>query len=198
MIKKLIRTFNTLNKTNSSILITFLAGITLGYGYKEITVAHWLSTPVKIEDVNVCFTPPQNCEALIVQQLVQAKSSIHVQAYDLTSQVIANELIQAHNRGAKVSIILDRSNLGDPHSKMRQLKDVGINIMIDTVSGIAHNKVIILDQAKVVTGSYNFSRAAAKRNAENLLLIDDPQVTKLYMSNWITRQQKSVYAKTNY
>ncbi|XVN43650.1 MAG: phospholipase D-like domain-containing protein [Candidatus Rickettsia vulgarisii] len=41
------------------------------------------------------------------------------------------------------------------------------------VPGIAHNKIMIIDKSKVITGSFNFINSADKRNAENVLLIDN-------------------------
>lgn len=34
---------------------------------------------------------------------------------------------------------------------------------------ISHNKIMIIDQAIVITGSFNFTKAAEEKNAENLL-----------------------------
>ena len=42
-----------------------------------------------------------------------------------------------------------------------------------------HNKVLIIDEHLVITGSYNFSEKA-KSNDENLLLIDSPAVATAY------------------
>jgi phosphatidylserine/phosphatidylglycerophosphate/cardiolipin synthase-like enzyme len=55
------------------------------------------------------------------------------------------------------------------------------------VSGIAHNKVMIIDDMHVLTGSFNWSQAAATSNAENLLLITDKEINQLYTANWIER-----------
>ena len=49
---------------------------------------------------------------------------------------------------------------------------------------IAHNKVMVVDGATVVTGSFNFTKAAEERNAENLLVIKDKGLARLYMENW--------------
>jgi phosphatidylserine/phosphatidylglycerophosphate/cardiolipin synthase-like enzyme len=36
----------------------------------------------------------------------------------------------------------------------------------------------------VITGSFNFSKAAEEHNAENLLIINDPELASRYMHNW--------------
>lgn len=189
--RKLFRNLNTIARLKPSIAITFIVGILSGIGYNKVTIGQWLTTPANVEKINVCFTPPQGCESLIAQQIAQSKSSVFVQAYGLTSKLITEQLIVANNRGIKVNVILDNSNLTDDDSSMYQLKNAGVKIMIDKVPGIAHNKVMIIDEQKVVTGSFNFTGAAERRNAENVLLITEPKLAKIYLNNWLSRAQKS-------
>src|SRR5437868_213552 len=47
----------------------------------------------------------------------------------------------------------------------------------------AHNKIMILDGRKVITGSFNFTKAAEEKNAENLLVIDDAVMARKYTTN---------------
>ena len=89
-----------------------------------------------------------------------------MQAYGLTHPQIINALIKAKQRGVNVRILLDRSNLTQKHSKMKELEVVGIEVTIDKVPGIAHNKIIILDNHTTITGSFNFTVAADTRNAK--------------------------------
>lgn len=139
----------------------------------------------------VCFTPPSGCGTLIAHEISKAIESIHVQAYGFTSAQIAEELIKAHNRGVKVRILLDKSNLSSKHSKMKDVKEAGIDVGIDKISGIAHNKVMTIDQKKVITGSFNFTANADLNNAENVLIIEDKVVAESYLQNWLKRKLKN-------
>lgn len=60
----------------------------------------------------------------------------------------------------------------------------GILTWIDYRPAIAHNKVMILDNKIVLTGSFNYLKGAQKKNAENLLVITDSNVTTCYYENW--------------
>ena len=51
------------------------------------------------------------------------------------------------------------------------MKDAGIPVWIDYRHAIAHNKIMIIDKQTLVTGSFNFTKAAEEKNAENLLVI---------------------------
>lgn len=143
------------------------------------------------KNLELCFTPPSGCSAVIEKQISKALFSIYVQAYGMTSPTIVDALIKAHERGVKVRILLDKSNLKDKWSKRSLLVDAGVDVGIDKVSGIAHNKVMIIDEQKVITGSFNFTKAADSRNAENVIIINDKSVANEYLQNWLKRKSKN-------
>ena len=60
----------------------------------------------------------------------------------------------------------------------------GIPFKIDAVHSIAHNKIIIVDGGTMITGSFNFTKAAEEANAENLLIIHDKKLAERYIKNW--------------
>ena len=163
-------------------------GISLGFGYEEFYgIGTWHSFETPTQSMNVCFTPPSGCGSLIAREIVTAQKSIYVQAYSLTSYAIINQLIAASERGVKVRAILDNTNFSESKSVVAELQNAGVEITRDKASGIAHNKVMIIDSKKVITGSFNFTEAADKRNAENVLLIQDKRIALEYLSNWMKR-----------
>ena len=66
-----------------------------------------------------------------------------------------------------------------------------IPTFIDSIHAIAHNKVIIIDKNTVITGSFNFTKAAESKNAENLLIIKSDEIAKLYIENWKNHKEHS-------
>jgi phosphatidylserine/phosphatidylglycerophosphate/cardiolipin synthase-like enzyme len=135
-------------------------------------------------DWRVYFSPGGKATAAIVQALGQAERSVYVQAYSFTSAPIAKALTQAHRRGVQVQTILDKSNVTDKYSAADFLLHAGIPTYIDAAHTIAHNKVMVIDERVVITGSFNFTKAAENNNAENLLVVDDPQLAAAYLENW--------------
>jgi phosphatidylserine/phosphatidylglycerophosphate/cardiolipin synthase-like enzyme len=133
--------------------------------------------------VEVCFTPGEDCIAKIVQAVGQAKTSILVQAYSFTSAPIARALLEAHKRGVQVQVILDKSNQTDKYSAADFLANQGIPTKIDAQHAIAHNKVI--------GGSFNYTKAAQDKHAENVELTRDKAVAAKYTANWQTHAQHS-------
>ena len=132
-----------------------------------------------------CFTPPhQQCGHFISNHINEAKESIYVQAYGFTHTEIIDSLIEAKKRGVTVEIILDSSNFSEKKLVLiEELKNLGIKIHKAKVSGIAHNKIIIIDKKKVIAGSFNFTESADKRNAENVLVVRNKQLVKKYLDN---------------
>ena len=68
----------------------------------------------------------------------------------------------------------------------------GIPVAIDYMPGCAHNKIIIIDHDQVLTGSYNWTVSAERRNAENLLLIKDKAINKRYKEEWQKRAAEAL------
>jgi phosphatidylserine/phosphatidylglycerophosphate/cardiolipin synthase-like enzyme len=134
--------------------------------------------------VDVCFSPHGGCTEAIVRELDAAKDSVLVQAYSFTSAPIAKALVDAYKRGVKVQAILDKSQRTEKYSSATFLKNAGIPTFIDDKHAIAHNKVMVINGKTVITGSFNFTRAAEESNAENLLVIHDASLAEKYAKNW--------------
>ncbi len=141
--------------------------------------------------IEVYFSPHGGCTQAIVKELIAAKSSVQVQAYSFTSVPIAKALVDAHKRGVKVEVILDKSQRTEKYSEADFLVNMGIPTKIDTLHAIAHNKVIIVDGQTIITGSFNFTKAAEESNAENLLVIKDKMLADKYAANWKTHAEHS-------
>ena len=140
--------------------------------------------------VEVLFTPWDDAEGAVVRTLGEAKTSIHVQAYLLTSRSIARALQDAKARGVTVEILTDKEMVskGD-NSLIPKLAAEGIPVWLETRYAAAHNKVLLIDapgaHGIVITGSYNFTWSAQARNAENLLILrGNPALVRRYLDNW--------------
>ena len=138
-------------------------------------------TPARVA---VYFSPYGGATAAVIHEVNAAQHQILVQAYNFTSAPIAKALIDAHKRGVKILAVLDKSNETQKYSAATFLVNVGIQTLIDDQHPIAHNKVIVIDSATIITGSFNFTKAAEEKNAENLLVIKDaPTLVQAYEAN---------------
>lgn len=127
-----------------------------------------------------------------MRELNGARRTVDVQAYSFTSQPIARALVQAEQRGVQVRAVLDKSNASQKYTAATFLLHAGVPTYIDDKHAIAHNKVMIIDGTTLLTGSFNFTKAAEKNNAENLLVVkNDPALVQTYQRNFETHLQHS-------
>ncbi len=131
----------------------------------------------------VFFSPSGGCTDAIVHEIRKAKRTIKVQAYNFSSQPITNALIAAHARGVDVQIIIDHVASTEASCTVELCHKAGIAVFIDAKHKIAHNKILIYDSAIVSTGSFNLSENA-EHNAENILVVRDKDLAKIYSKNW--------------
>ena len=140
--------------------------------------------------VTALFSPEDNIQKTLVNTINKAQRNILVQAYLFTDERIGNALIAAHKRGVNVEILLDSDMaLGGKNVLTMQFFEAGIPVRLETHYENAHNKIMIFDhdtaKALVVTGSYNFTYSAQKRNAENVVMIRNaPAIVARYVDNW--------------
>ncbi len=145
-----------------------------------------------IVSTQVYFSPNGGAQDAIVKEINGAKNSIFVQAFAFTNQPIAKALVEAQRRGVDVYMILDKSNRTTKYSAADFTDHFGVETYIDDKHAIAHNKIMIIDKETVITGSYNFTKAAENSNAENLLVIRSPMLADVYFGNWADHQKHSV------
>ncbi|MDP4708400.1 MAG: phospholipase D family protein [Rickettsiaceae bacterium] len=197
-INHILRFFSFSKAPIRSIVAILFLGISLGIAYEEMVgIGTWHSFHPKTERLNVCFTPPSGCGSLIAQEISKANETIFVQAYGLTSNAIIHQLKSAKDRGVAVHVLIDGGNLSDNQSVYQELMNDGIDVSFDKMPGIAHNKVIIIDKKKVITGSFNFTSAADTKNAENVLLIEDTSIALQYLKNWDQRYKANINKTLN-
>lgn len=176
------------NFANSCIL-SVLAAIALSLASSVLIETKELRGPNLACDVY--FSPHGGGTSAIRQALDNAKSTVLVQAYSFTSTTLAEALVRVHRKGINVQIILDKSQKAYKYSTASFLAGAGIPVLIDAVHAIAHNKVIVIDSEIVITGSFNFTKAAEERNAENLLIIRSKELAARYVDNWLIHQRHS-------
>ena len=132
--------------------------------------------------ISVCFSPNGNCGATVAYWISRANSTIHIEIYDFTLNQISDALVNASRANPRLSIevVWDDSMAHGKGSEYNVLLGAGISIHLDTRSGVMHDKVAIIDDHIVLTGSFNWSNAANQVNRENLIVIDSTAIAALY------------------
>jgi phosphatidylserine/phosphatidylglycerophosphate/cardiolipin synthase-like enzyme len=102
-----------------------------------------------------------------------AATSIEVMLNAWTRTEISDAAIAAHGRGVAVRVVVDDTYLDDAPAQAMLAAGIGVR------AGNCHHKVMVVDDALVVTGSANWSENAWSNN-ENSLWIRDAAVAAAY------------------
>lgn len=167
---------------------------------RKITLAAFIvavfvctSSAIAAPSVQVGFSPEGSARQLVLNTINDAHDSIRMLGYNLTASDITKALIAAKNRGVDVRIILDDKENQNRYSRaaLNALVNAGVAVRTTTAYKIHHDKTIITDGQNVETGSFNFTKAAETANSENaLLLLDMPEVARVYLKHWQSRWDK--------
>ena len=105
--------------------------------------------------------------------------------YEFTSRDLAKALEAAAHRGVKVRIVADWKASHDRFSQIGILQDAAIPVRLDRRYAIHHNKFMIIDGTSLETGSFNYTSAAIRHNAENALMLwNVPQIVQVHAKEW--------------
>lgn len=165
-----------------SVLFRALAVLVLGVSFGTQAQAAKLPASGIIE---VVFSPGGEATALVVRAIESARVSIRVAAYSFTSVPIAKALVDAKRRGVDVAVVVDRSQRSERYTSATFLANAGVPVRVDAYHVIQHNKYIVIDEATVQTGSFNYTKSAEGANAENVVVHwDHTLLAAYYMSDW--------------
>lgn len=169
-----------------------------------LALAISMAAPVAVSAapvMTVGFSPSNDLGALqiVLSAIDGAKRNIDVAAYSFTSKPVATALIAAGKRGVSVRVVADEKANNDRYTAVTFLTNQGVPVRLNSQYAIMHNKFMVVDGDTVQTGSFNYTASAAKRNAENALLVQgSPELAKTYQAEFNrlwneSRQQDSRY-----
>jgi len=137
-----------------------------------------LQTP--LPDLDSYFSPGDTCRNSITKQISAARKDLLVCVFTISDDIITESIIAAHRRGVAIRLITDNEKSFDMGSDINQLAREGISLRMDTSPNHMHHKFMVLDQHSVVTGSYNWTRGAARFNHENIIVTKDPTTVQAF------------------
>jgi len=182
MSKKWFSLFFIVSVVLFQVLATFKGGNTLGTASAD---PNTFSSPTQAEVLGVYFTPPAGASQAIVKAIDGSSSEVLVQAYGFTHNAIAQAVIRAHQRGLKVSVLLDQKSDHTNRYVVDLFNKAQNTMRQDGKHAIEHNKVMLIDWSIVITGSFNFTNSAETRNAENFLILKSSTLATRYKEEWL-------------
>lgn len=120
---------------------------------------------------DIGFSPRGESLNIVLNAIHAARSSILVAAYSFTSKPISTALLAAHRRGLTVKLVADEKSNRQNYSAAHFLANQGVPVRLNSHYAIHHHKFMVIDGEHLETGSFNYSAAAAQKNAENVLVL---------------------------
>lgn len=130
------------------------------------------------------FSPGEECRNVIISQIKSAVNQLQICVFTISDDVITDAILTSHKRGTEIKIITDNDKSLDEGSDIEQIARQGIAVKMDRTSNHMHHKFMVVDGKALITGSYNWTRSAARFNHENILLTKDGGVVKSFLKEF--------------
>ncbi len=141
---------------------------------EEVVKALW---PDPDEDMDArseaYFSPGEAILDRLVSSFRRASKRVDVCVFTITDNRISKALIDAHDRGVKIRVLTDNDKARDRGSDIERFARANVQVRVDRTDAHMHHKFAIFDGKRLVNGSYNWTRSAARVNHENMIFTSD-------------------------
>ena len=130
------------------------------------------------------FSPGTACRSAIIHQLRAARKNIDICVFTISDNIIRDELAAQYKMGKRIRIISDNDKSEDMGSDIEFLRRLGIPVILDNTEVHMHHKFALFDREHLLSGSYNWTRSAAERNYENLVLSSEEELVHSFQGEF--------------
>lgn len=124
------------------------------------------------------FSPSEDCPQRIMQLIQAARSALDICVFTITDDRLAGAMIDAHRRGVALRVITDNEKAFDLGSDVARLQEAGVELKVDQTPFHMHHKFALFDRQLLLTGSYNWTRGAARDNLENYIVTSERRLVE--------------------
>ncbi|KAL5018209.1 hypothetical protein ScPMuIL_003931 [Solemya velum] len=126
------------------------------------------------------FSHEPNSLSKLFEYLTKARKSLDVCVFVFTCSSLADILVEAHKKGVVVRVITDDEQVDVSNSQIWKLRKEGIIVRTDRSSFFMHHKFVVVDQAFLMNGSFNWTNQAITGNQENLMITYSTDLVQQY------------------
>ncbi|TNF31221.1 MAG: DUF1669 domain-containing protein [Deltaproteobacteria bacterium] len=130
------------------------------------------------------FSPGGDVVDRVIAMFDAARRAVDVCVFTITDDRIARAMGRAHQRGVKLRVISDDEKALDLGSDIEKLESRGVTVRTDGDPAHMHHKFAIFDGARVLTGSYNWTRSANEHNYENAVIVSEPALVRQFQDEF--------------
>jgi phosphatidylserine/phosphatidylglycerophosphate/cardiolipin synthase-like enzyme len=135
-------------------------------------------------NIETLLTREQSVSETIERLIRDASASFDAALYRFNSQRLARALDEAARHRVRIRLVLDRGKYEESQATRQLLSEGRFPFRLshgrDGEGSKMHHKFALLDDSVLLTGSYNWTRGSDEQNYENLLVLREPPVIKIY------------------
>lgn len=156
--------------------------------------------PQVARSVAVYYNQDHKVNTEVTRTIQEADKFVYFAIYTFTREDIRDALLGAKHRGLEVRGIMDKKQsegLADQRAIVRELREAGIEIVLNDHNYIMHLKTLVTDKG-YVSGSYNWTASGTNLNDEIIEVGKDEDIRKQYeqtIKSIINRYQAKVTQK---
>jgi phosphatidylserine/phosphatidylglycerophosphate/cardiolipin synthase-like enzyme len=152
-----------------------------------------------IANYQVLFSPENHVADELISLIQKEQKSIKAAVYCLMHRGIAKALIEAHQRGVCVEVIIDPYSIKS-RSPVKKMREANVPVYvwnpsvptIQTKNGrkvkkrrpLMHDKFCVLGSDLVWTGSFNFTFEGTNANRENVVVLENKEIASRYLEEF--------------
>jgi cardiolipin hydrolase len=153
-------------------------------GWLDLVMDKIKSLPFNDADNKAFFSHHDDIRDFVIKTLKAANKDLKICMFTISDDPIAETIAGCHKMGIQVRIITDDGKIFDKGSDIYSLDRMGIKIKIDSFRSLMHHKFVIIDNQKLLTGSYNWTRTGADVNNENVLITTKKSIVQAYKNEF--------------
>src|SRR5258708_31469159 len=134
--------------------------------------------------MKVYFSPGEACRNAIINEIKSARQQLKICVFTISDDKITQAILDAHRRNVIITVITDNDKTFDVGSDIGLISKNGIPVKMDMTSNHMHHKFMISDSRTVITGSYNWTNSAARLNQENIIVTQEKEAIKSFVSEY--------------
>ncbi|HMI02393.1 MAG TPA: phospholipase D-like domain-containing protein [Pedobacter sp.] len=129
----------------------------------------------------------ENIQVELLRLIHTSKSSIKIAVTWFTNHEIFDavlEKMQNESYTAELIVLNDHINNKKQGLDFQKFIELNGDFYYSEVENMVHHKFCIIDEQTLITGSYNWTYYAEKRNWENIIMIQDPIIVEAYLNEF--------------
>jgi len=163
----------------------------------------FLNQIAKKDSVTALFAPDDPINQLLVYLIDNEQTKIDIAIFTFTDSLMSDALVRARQRGVMIEIVGDKATIIDQYNKFDRLYESGVDLYCYNPqwagrkrNSIMHHKFIIFYDTMnhfrfILTGSFNFTKAAREVNQENIVIIKRQEVVGQFEKQFNLLKQRS-------